>query len=133
MRIWQGFLASVLVAGLLFSAGGLVGAQESGMRVMRDVLATAIENRQPVEANGQITADVGQLFYFTDVQGGPGTIQHVWIWQGRTMATVTLEVKSSRFRTWSSKRIQPDWKGQWRVEARTSDGAVLSFKDFEIE
>jgi len=130
MRIWQ---VSLLVGVLLVGATGLGVAQESGIRIMRDVLATGIENRQPVEANGGITADVGQLFYFTDVQGGPGTIQHVWIWQGRTMATVSLEIKSARFRTWSSKRIQPEWTGKWRVEARSSDGAVLSFKEFEIE
>lgn len=130
MRIWQ---VSLLVGALLVGITGLGAAQESGIRIMRDVLATGIENRQPVEANGQIAADVGQLFYFTDVQGGPGTIQHVWIWQGRTMATVSLEIKSARFRTWSSKRIQQEWTGKWRVEARSSDGTVLSFKEFEIE
>ncbi|HET6780581.1 MAG TPA: DUF2914 domain-containing protein [bacterium] len=130
MRIWQ---VSLLVGVLLVGATGLGIAQESGIRIMRDVLATGIENRQPVEANGQIKADVGQLFYFNDVQGGPGTIQHVWTWQGRTMATVSLEVKSARFRTWSSKRIQPEWTGKWRVESRSSDGTVLSFKEFEIE
>jgi len=130
MRIWQ---VSLLVGVLLVGATGLGVAQESGIRIMRDVLATGIENRQPVEANGQISADVGQLFYFNDVQGGPGTIQHVWIWQGRTMATVSLEIKSARYRTWSSKRIQPEWTGKWRVESRSSDGTVLSFKEFEIE
>lgn len=130
MRILQ---VSLLVGVLLVGATGLGVAQESGIRIMRDILATAVENRQPVEANGDISGDVGQLFYFTDVQGGPGTIQHVWIWQGRTMATVSLEIKSARFRTWSSKRIQPEWTGKWRVEARSSDGAVLSFKEFEIE
>ena len=130
MRILQ---VSLLVGALLVGITGLGIAQESGIRIMRDILATAVENRQPVEANGDISADVGQLFYFTDVQGGPGTIQHVWIWQGRTMATVSLEIKSARFRTWSSKRIQPEWTGKWRVEARSSDGAVLSFKEFEIE
>ena len=130
MRILQ---VSLLVGALLVGITGLGIAQESGIRIMRDILATAVENRQPVEANGGISADVAQLFYFTDVQGGPGTIQHVWIWQGRTMATVSLEIKSARFRTWSSKRIQPEWTGKWRVEARSSDGAVLSFKEFEIE
>ena len=126
MRIWLVVLALALMA-------GNVTAQESGMRVVMDVLATAVENRQPVEATAPIQSGVGELFYFTEVHGGPGSIQHVWIWQGRTMATVPLEVRSSRFRTWSSKRIQPDWTGQWRVEARTADGKVLSFKEFVVE
>ena len=88
---------------------------------------------QPVEATAPIAANVGQLFYFTEVEGGPATIQHVWIWKDQTMATVSLEVKSPRYRTWSSKRIQPEWTGQWRIEARTSDGTVLSSHDFVVE
>ena len=128
MRIWLVMLALALAL-----MAGSVTAQESGMRVALDVLATAVENRQPVEATAPIQSGVGELFYFTEVHGGPGSLQHVWIWQGRTMATVPIEVRSSRFRTWSSKRIQPDWTGQWRVEARTTDGKVLSFKEFVVE
>lgn len=121
-------VALVLVA----VAGGAALAQESGVKVVRGVLATAIENRLPVEAAAPIAANVGQLFYFTEVEGGPATIQHVWIWKGQTMATVSLEVKSPKYRTWSSKRIQPEWTGQWRIEARNSDGTVLSSHDFEV-
>lgn len=129
-----GSMKIVVVAVLLVAvASGLVVAQESGLKVVRGVLATAIENRLPVEATAPIAANVGQLFYFTEVEGGPATIQHVWIWKGQTMATVSLEVKSPRYRTWSSKRIQPEWTGQWRIEARNSDGTVLSSHDFEIE
>lgn len=130
-----GSMRMVVVAVLVVAvASGLVAAQEpAGLKVVRGVLATAIENRLPVEATAPIAANVGQLFYFTEVEGGPATIQHVWIWKGQTVATVSLEVKSPRYRTWSSKRIQPEWTGQWRIEARNSDGTVLSSHDFEIE
>jgi len=132
MRIWQAAVGGVLVAGVLAASGGPVFSQAQ-MKVVRDVLATRIDNRQPVEATMPVGADVGELFYFTEVEGGPGTIQHVWTRQGRTMATVSLEVRSSRFRTWSSKRIVPEWTGRWRVEARGPGGAVLSSKEFEIK
>jgi len=133
MRIWQAAVVCMLVAVLLAAAGGSGFTQESELKVVRDVLATRIENRQPVEAAMPVPSGVGELFYFTEVQGGPGTIQHVWIWQGRTMATVSLEVRSSRFRTWSSKRIMREWTGQWKVEARGPGGAVLSSKEFEVK
>lgn len=120
----------VLVAALIAAPAA---AQQMGMTVAVDMLATAIENRSPVEAKVPVSAAVGQLFYFTEVHGGPGTIEHVWTWEGRTIATVSLEVRSPRFRTWSSKRLQPEWTGQWRVEARTADGKVLSFKEFVVE
>lgn len=133
MRISQ--VPMVLAATVVVVAvgGGLVLAQEPSLRVVRDVVASAIENREPVEVTAPIAASVGQLFYFTEIEGGPATIKHVWIWEGRIMATVTLELRSPRFRTWSSKRIQPEWTGQWKVEARTSDGAVLSSQEFVIE
>lgn len=124
----------MLVVSLLAAPAAAQEAMpQAGMTVAMDVLATAVENRSPVEAAAPIKSDVGALIYFTEVHGGPGTIQHVWIWKGRTMATVPLEVRSSRFRTWSSKRIQPEWLGEWRVEARTEDGKVLSFKEFVVE
>ncbi|MDR7493789.1 MAG: DUF2914 domain-containing protein, partial [Armatimonadota bacterium] len=101
--------------------------------VVRDVLAARVENRQPVEATVPVAADIGELFYFTEVAGGPGTIRHVWIWQGRTMATVSLRVGASPgWKTWSSKSIMPQWTGPWRVEARDGD-TVLSFKEFEVK
>lgn len=131
-----------IAAVLVVAVSGVVLAQEtppptpsmtSTLKVVRGVLATAIENRLPVEASAPVAASVGQLFYFTEIEGGPATIQHVWIWKGQVVATVTLDVKSPRYRTWSSKRIQPEWTGQWRIEARTSDGTVLSSHDFEVE
>lgn len=131
MRIGLLVLVAAVIASPAFAQD--TGMQEAGMTVAMDVLATAIENRSPVEAAMPVSAAVGQLFYFTEVHGGPGKIEHVWIWQGRTIATVPLEVRSPRYRTWSSKRIQSDWTGEWRVEARTEDGKVLSSKDFVVE
>lgn len=134
MRIKQVLISAVLTVALVAAVSGGFGlAQEAGLKIVRDVLASAVENREPVEATAPIQATVGQLFYFTEIEGGPGTIEHVWTWEGRTMATVTLDVRTPRFRTWSSKRLQPEWTGQWRVEARTSDGNVLSFKEFVVE
>jgi hypothetical protein len=128
-------VAVAVLAGLVVAtaAGGFAFGQEPMLKVVRDVLASAVTDRQPVEATIPISTGVEQIFYFTELEGGPATIRHVWTWQGRTMATVTLEVKTPRFRTWSSKRIQPEWTGQWRVEAQTTDGMVLSSKDFTIQ
>lgn len=134
MRIKQVLVSAVLTVALVAAVSGGFGlAQEAGLKIVRDVLASSVENREPVEATAPIATSVGQLFYFTEIEGGPATIQHVWLWEGRTMATVTLDVRTPRYRTWSSKRLQPEWTGQWRVEARTSDGNVLSFKEFVVE
>ncbi len=104
-------------------------------RVIRDVLATAVTDREPIKAPTPVPADVGRLYYFTEVVevGPPIIILHIWYWRDRYISTVLLEVSGPRFRTWSYKTIPPTWTGRWRVEARTPDGTVLSSKTFVVE
>ncbi len=104
-------------------------------RVVRDVLATAVIDREPEQILPPIPADVGRLYYFTEViEAAPSTtILHLWYWRNRNVNVVLLEVNGPRFRTWSYKTILPTWTGDWRVEARTPDGTILSSKAFRVE
>ncbi|MFQ5801728.1 MAG: DUF2914 domain-containing protein [Candidatus Methylomirabilales bacterium] len=104
-------------------------------RVVRDVLATAVVDREPVQVPPPIPAEVGRLYYFTEVveAGSPRTILHLWYWRNRSVSVVLLEVNGPRFRTWSYKTIPPAWTGEWRVEARTPDGTILSSRTFRVE
>ena len=103
-------------------------------RVVRDVLATEVTDREPAEAVLPIPAEIGRLYYFTEVveAGSPQEILHVWTWQDRDVGEIPLKVQGRRFRTWSYKTIPPTWTGQWRVEARTPEGAVLSSESFVV-
>ncbi|RMH43608.1 MAG: DUF2914 domain-containing protein, partial [Gammaproteobacteria bacterium] len=58
---------------------------------------------------------------------------HVWYWQDREMARVDLPVRSSNWRTWSSKRILPEWTGPWRVVVEDAAGKVVAEKVFRVE
>lgn len=104
-------------------------------RVVRDVLATEVIDREPAEAVSPIPAEIGRLYYFTEIAqaGQPREILHVWTWQDRNVSEIPLRVQGGRFRTWSYKTIPPTWTGKWRVEARTQDGAVLSAESFVVE
>lgn len=108
---------------------------ELRLRIARDVLATAVTDREPAQAPQPVPADVRQLYYFTEVieAGAPTTITHIWYWQGRQVAAIPLEVRGPRFRTWSSKTILPTWTGEWRVEAHGPDDSVLSSQSFTVE
>lgn len=103
-------------------------------RVIRDVLATAVIGREPREAPSPVPARIGRLYYFTEVvEAGAWTpLLHVWHWQNRKVGEVLLRVRGRRFRTWSNKVIPPSWTGEWRVEARTPEGTVLSSKTFVV-
>lgn len=104
-------------------------------RVVRDVLAMEVIDREPAEVLPPIPAEIGRLYYFTEVlEGGSlGEILHVWTWQDRDVGEIPLRVGGGRFRTWSYKTIPPSWTGEWRVEARTPDGRVLSSESFVVE
>lgn len=116
-------------------AAGTPATVIAGPRVARDALATAILNREPVRVSSPIPADVGRLYYFTEIveAGSSTTVLHLWYWRNRNVTVVLLETSGLRFRTWSQKSIPPAWTGEWRVEARTPDGTILSSKAFRVE
>lgn len=107
----------------------------AGPSAVRDVLATAVVEREPVPVSSPIPAEVGRLYYFTEIvdAGAATTVLHLWYWRNRNVSVVLLEVNGPRFRTWSYKTIPPAWTGEWRVEARTPDGTILSSKAFRVQ
>lgn len=97
------------------------------------VVCTGVENRAAVGAADRFPATVGSLACLSEVHGGSGKIVHVWIHGDKEMASIELAVKGERWRTWSTKRILPEWTGPWRVEVRAGDGTVLAKAEFTIE
>jgi hypothetical protein len=98
-------------------------------------IATTIENRIPQRTAQSFPATVGKLHCFTKVVGAKTetSITHTWYYQDKKMAEVVLPVKSPYWRTWSSKKILPEWKGPWRVDATSEDGSLLKTISFTIE
>jgi DUF2914 family protein len=78
--------------------------------------------------------DIGRVLLFLRVTGArPGSkVRTVWYWQGKEMARVPLTVNGPNFRTWSSKRILPQWKGQWWVDILSEGGRLLDVRFFTI-
>ena len=110
-------------------------AMEDVMAVEDWAIATAIENRSPQKTAQGFPSTVEKLYCFTKVVGAhtETSIIHIWYYQDTKMAEVTLPVKSLYWRTWSSKKIMPDWQGPWRVEVTSEDGNLLKTIPFTIE
>ena len=98
-------------------------------------IATTIENRIPQRTAQRFPATVGTLYCFTKVVGAQTetSITHIWYYQDEKMTEVVLPVRSRYWRTWSSKKIIPQWKGPWRVEVTSKDGTMLKTITFTIE
>ena len=111
-------------------------AQEGADIVVENIqICTSVEDRVPVGADTMFSTDVEQLYCFTRLKCSQdvNTVAHVWTFNDREMARVELTTRAKTWRTWSSKRILPAWKGKWRVDVVSADGDVLASKDFEIK
>jgi hypothetical protein len=110
----------------------------AGLHIMRAYVCRGIEQSEPTEAGKSFIPEPDgllRLCCFSEIGGAaqPDTVYHVWYWGDREMARVALSVKSSRWRTWSTKKILNEWRGQWRIDVTDKDGFVLASLDFSVE
>lgn len=97
--------------------------------ICRDVL-----DHEPDGYGTSFPVSVGKLYCFTKITGAqsPTQITHVWFFDGNERARVDLGVKSSSWRTYSSKIIQAHEIGTWHVDVEDLDGNVLKTLEFEV-
>jgi len=95
---------------------------------------TDVENRELVGTDITFSSDIGTVYCFTHITGAQDTteIAHVWYYQNEEQARVNLQVRSSDWRTWSSKRILPSWVGDWDVRVEDAEGNVIGSSSFVI-
>jgi len=127
-------MSRILMTALLvvFACGSAV-AQGIGIQEM--VFCRSIEERKPVDADSLFADTVGKVYCFTRVTGATDTttIYHVWYHEDEEMARVELTVRSSPWRTWSSKQILKEWNGIWRVDILLPEGRLLRSKEFLVK
>lgn len=110
------------------------GAFAQKLEIVEAVITTNIVDRVPVDSLESYSATVDKLYCFVRVVGAEQdtTIAHVWYHGDQEVARVTLPVRSSHWRTWSSKNILPEWTGEWRVEVVDAEGYILSTVSFSL-
>ena len=85
-----------------------------------------VVDRAPVGSGDVFAKEVPKVYCFTRVVGAEGTqLTHNWYYKGGLKASVKLNVRSSNYRTWSSKTMMPEWAGEWMVEILSADGKPL--------
>lgn len=105
------------------------------LKVTKVTLTTGVKDRKPVDSAIAFPSSVGEVYCWTLVEGAkePTAIRHLWYYGEKKVAEVSLEIKSSQYRTWSSKTILPHWRGDWRVEIVDSQDNLLGTISFKIE
>ncbi len=128
----------IAAAFLLFGSASALLAQDAGqstLTVDRIVIAENIVDREPEGEGSSFSAETQKLYCFTHIKGAEGetTITHRWMRGDSVMAEVQLPVKSSSWRTWSSKNFVPGWAGDWKVQVLDGNGTVLKEVTFVLK
>lgn len=120
---------------IIFIVLGVSFAQAEDLMVADGAITSGIENQIPVDRIESYRADFGKLYCFTRIVGAQGDteVTHVWYYQDDELARVTLPIRSSDWRTYSSKRFLPQWAGEWRVVVLDGDQVEIATIPFKLE
>jgi hypothetical protein len=111
------------------------GALAQEITVSQAVVCQQIVDRMPVGSSDVIPVGTERVYCFTRIEGAVGEteITHNWYYKGALKASVVLPVRTSEWRTWSSKTMLPEWTGEWMVEVLSKDGTPLESLIFFVQ
>jgi Protein of unknown function (DUF2914) len=103
------------------------GNSAGAVQIRDAVICRDVVDRQPIGSSDVFPKQSGKLFCFTRIVGAVGQswVVHNWYYQGALKSSVRLPVRSSNWRTWSAKSIEPAWVGEWMVEVLSEEGTPL--------
>ncbi|HEY7773316.1 MAG TPA: DUF2914 domain-containing protein [Marinagarivorans sp.] len=105
--------------------------------MLRAALATAVSGREPGNnAAAVLYVPKDQLltvYFFTELDGlRKQTVHYDWFRNDKRVARVKIRPRFDTTGNFSSKYINTQMLGQWRVTAQTADGELLASARFEV-
>jgi hypothetical protein len=132
MVSFSGVMVLLISLCLLIPAAG---AQEANkVQIAAAAICKDVVDREAVDVGTQFSNSVSRLYCFTKAVSTeiPTEIVHVWRYGDVERARVSLAVKATTWRTYSSKAIQSHEIGPWRVDILDASGNLLETINFEI-
>ena len=106
-------------------------AQDASAHILRALFTSGVIDREPVDGLRRIGNDTRQVYFYTELLGlAESTVVHRWEFNEQVMAEVPFQVGADRWRVWSSKQLDPLWRGLWKVTVIGADGVVLTSETF---
>ena len=123
-------LPVILMACMAFA----VVAFASTLQVENSAICEDVVNREVVSQGTSFSASVGKLYCFSKIANIENytEVVHAWYYGNTERARVTLNVNPPAWRTYSSKIIQPNETGDWRVEILDREGNLLETVRFQV-
>ena len=130
MNLRKTLLSSIAAVVLAVPALAWAGS----LQVQDVAVGTGVSDRVPTGISTYFDSSVGRLYAFTRITGAEEEIRvyHQWYYGDVLVADVPLSVRSGDWRTWSTKNVQADWTGDWRLVVVSDDGSVLGSIKFAV-
>lgn len=121
----------------LVAPGEPAPAAKAGPQVELTALAIGVEvsKRELLPRPERITQEVDRVYAHITVRnpGPETTLRMVWSRNGRQVQDIAVRVgESTRWRTWSYKRMQGYGAGDWTVEVIDAEGTVIGHAEFQV-
>lgn len=128
----------IAVAALIIAvlAASIFFKPKSSLIIEDAAIALGIDNHLPLKPGTIFKSNAGRIYCYTKVSGMNAeekSITHRWFYGSKLMAEVPLKIKSSPYRTYSTKVISKEMTGDWSVEITAPGGRVLKTLKFAIE
>ncbi|MBL4864901.1 MAG: DUF2914 domain-containing protein [Pseudomonadales bacterium] len=104
--------------------------------IKRFVISQQVKNKEPIGSIDDIKFDhnnIAKIYAYSDaVNLKDQTLYYRWTLNGKKIAVVKIGVWSNRWRSYSSKFIQPHMQGDWMVELQNAKGETLALNQFSF-
>ena len=133
-RYWPALIAASLSVTTIATAQDPQQAGAAMAPMAEAQVGTAVADRALAGAAESFPVSTGRVFCFARVSNVAvdGQIEFVWFKGDAEQARVAQTVRSSPYRTWSSKNLGADAAGDWRCEI-VHDGKVIQSVKFKVE
>ena len=133
-RYWPAVIAASLSVTTIATAQDPQQAGAPKAPAAEAQVGTAVADRALTGAAESFPASTGKLFCFARISNVPvdGQVEFAWFKGDAEQARVQQTVRSSPYRTWSSKNIGADAAGDWRCDIM-HDGKVIQSVKFKVE
>ena len=124
----------VLTGFLLLAPTWRAGADDSPLKAVELIVCQQVVDRACQAPSRSFGPDVESVSCLSKVDGATGEafVSHVWTFEGKEVRRVKLPIKTTSFRTWSSKRVK-GLPGKWRVEVFDPLDRSIGVVDFTVE
>lgn len=126
MKVWS-LTFAICLSFICLGQSNEVKMPPVSVSVNDTVVCQDVIDREPIGAGEIFPNDIQKLYCFTRVTGAgdEAEIVHNWYFNKALVSSVNLSVRSNNWRTFSSKSINTNQTGNWRVEIVSGDGDLL--------